>query len=149
MEASQVVANLLPFLLAYVIQFLKIGIKPIARNTLRILLPEGVELGELSVETAIELATHVYSQVSFIFSVLLSTVSALALSLSSERKVAAILAAFVLIVVSAVWVGRWGTLAVQQNSETIRRRAYEMKIAAYGTTTLMMVTTIYARFYPH
>src|SRR5207245_3421320 len=86
MDIAQILANSLPFLMAYAIQGLEAGMPSLVTNTLRVLLPEDVQIQGFPRQTAIKLAVHVYHQFSFIFSVLLSTVSALGLTLVSKKR---------------------------------------------------------------
>lgn len=146
MDIAQFVANALPFLMAYVIQFLKAGVPQIAENTLRVLLPKSFVLEGKSRGYCISLTVHVYRQLSFILSVLLSAVSALALTLTSERRVVAVVVAFLLIAVAAVWVMRWQTLSADEAQRN--RRDTEMAWASFLTTTLMLLVTLYARAAP-
>ncbi|MDQ3816402.1 MAG: hypothetical protein M3362_01775 [Acidobacteriota bacterium] len=143
MDAAQLVANALPFMMAYVIMLLKSGIPQIAESTFKLVLPEGVSIEGTARKCAVDLAVHVYRQLSFILSVLLSTVSALALTLTSQRRVLAVLVTFTLLTVIAVWVMRWQTLSA--NPQQRARRDKEMGFTSFATTTIMLLATLYAR----
>ncbi len=146
MDTAQLVANALPFLMAYVIQLLKAGVPQITENTLRVLLPKGFVVEGKSRMYCISVTVHVYRQLSFILSTLLSAVSALALTLTSERRVVAVVVVFLLIVVAAVWVLRWQTLSADEAQRD--RRDSEMAWASVLTTTIMLIVTLYARASP-
>jgi hypothetical protein len=143
MDTAQLVANALPFMMAYVIMGLKAGIPRIAASTFKLVLPEGVSIEGHSRTYAIDLAVHVYRQLSFILSTLLSTVSALALTLTSQTPVVAVLVTFSLIAVIATWIFRWQT--VSSAPEERQRRDREMGIASFIVTTVMLIATLYAR----
>lgn len=145
MDASQIVANCLPFLMAYILQFLKVQMRLLAENTLKILAGDGVEITGVPKEIAIKLALHFYKQLSFMLSVLLSTVSALALTLGSKRPLVGVLVAFSLLVLVAVWLLRWQTLGTGDAAQR-ERLDKEMSAAAYANTTLMLAATIAARW---
>jgi hypothetical protein len=143
MDMAQIVSNTLPFGLSYGIMILKRGIPQLADGALRVVLPPGVRLEGNARRYAIDLTLHVYSQLSFILSLLLSTVSALALTLISDRRVAAVLVTFLLIIMVLCWVLRWQTLGANPAQRAGRDR--EMSIASFIATTVMLFTTLYAR----
>jgi uncharacterized membrane protein len=143
MDAAQLVANALPFMMAYVIMALKSGIPQIAESTFKLVLPEGVSVEGTVRKCAIDLAVHVYRQLSFILSVLLSTVFALALTLTSQRRLLAVIVTFTLLTVVAAWVLRWQTLSSTPGQR--EQRDKEMGRASFAATTIMLIATIWAR----
>src|SRR5437879_10828530 len=97
MDIAQILANSLPFLMAYAIQGLEAGMPSLVTNTLRVLLPEAVQIQGFPRQTAIKLAVHVYHQFSFIFQALLSNQSSLVLTLVSTKWQVRHLVGFLLI----------------------------------------------------
>jgi len=146
MDIAQILANSLPFLMAYAIQGLEAGMPSLVTNTLRVFLPEDVQIQGFPRQTAIKLAVHVYHQFSFIFSVLLSTVSALGLTLVSKKREVGILVGFVLIVGTGMWIARWQPLARGLDETEGAKCDKEMRCAARCTITLMLFATLYARY---
>src|SRR5260370_4786729 len=111
MDASQILANALPMMMAYVVMWLRTGIPQLTESTVRVILPDGVRLEGHARTYAVELAIHVYRQLSFVVSLLLSTVSALALTLTSNRKIVAGIVVFLLLSTVVLWLLRWQTLS--------------------------------------
>ncbi|MGX6998137.1 hypothetical protein [Caballeronia sp. KNU42] len=145
MTANDFIAVFLPFLLSYLIQALAKGVPTIAQNTLTIILPRDTKLQGVPHDLAITLAIQVYRQVSFLVSVLLSTVSAMALTLTSTVPAIGVLAAFLLVGLVAVWFFRWQTLGANPNERESRDR--QMKFGSLTTTTIMMIATLWARWH--
>jgi len=145
MDSAQLIANSMPFLMAYLVQVLKPGIAVIARNTLKVVLPDTISLDDDMKEIAVDLAVHFYRQLSFFIAVLLSTVAALGLSMSANAPLPGFLSVFALLGVSAGWVLRWNTLAAS-TAEERRSRENEMSVASYAITTLMLLSTLTARW---
>ena len=139
MDTAQIVANALPFILAYVIIGLKHGIPQLADGALRVVLPEGVRIQGNARKHAIDLTVHIYSQLSFILSLLLSTVSALALTLISQRRVSTVIVTFLLVVLIVLWVLRWQTLGANASQRSGRDK--EMSWASIASTLLSTSST--------
>jgi hypothetical protein len=143
MTASEVVATSLPFAMAYLVQVLRPAMPRLADNTLQALLGKGERFEGAAREWAVQLAIHFYAQVTFIITVLLSTVSAMALTLTSPVPMIGVLVAFVLLTIILLWFFRWQTLASSRSER--RKRDWEMALVAPAVTTLMLMATITAR----
>lgn len=143
MDSEQLLANLLPFLMSYAIQFLK-NPKPLAENMAKALCPKDRVINGFPFDFAINLAIHFYSQVSFFLSSILSIVAALALTLSSERPLCGIVGIVVALFYSAAWFFRWQTIALIESKREIRDK--EMKIASFTITSFMLILTLIARW---
>jgi hypothetical protein len=143
MDTAQVVANSLPFVMAYLLQLLNVATPQLAENTLKLLCQGKVSLENEWRDLFIGFALHLYRQISFVSSTLLSTVSALALSLASGKPLFGVIASFVLLIELVLWLGRWQTLAVSEEQRP--RRDKEMTYASLATTTLMLMVTFLAR----
>jgi len=143
MDVAQITANALPFLMAYVVQLFSRSLHQLTDNVIKVLLPKDEVLEGYPRDFAVELAIHVHGQLNFILSILLSTVSALALTLTSKRPTIVVIAAFGLLVLIVAWIFRWQTLSVDESQR--KKRDKEMFWVSLATTTVMLVTTLYAR----
>ncbi len=145
MQISNLIATSLPFLMAYALLALEFGMRPLAENTLKTLLPEKRVLEGWPRDVAINLALHFYRQFSFIGSAFLATASALAFTIGSkDKQLTAVAVTFIVIIVAVVWVFRWQPLARAADERLHAKYDNEMKMASIGTTSIMLALSLYA-----
>lgn len=145
MTAVGVVALATPFVLSYLIQLLSSHMKNLAAGVLRLRLGPEEELSGFAKECAIDLAVSFYRYISFIVSVLLSTVSAMAYILQTSVQLLAFVAAALFIAEIIVFFFRWHPMSIQPNAGEVVKRGREMFAASVATTTIMLVLTIAAK----
>lgn len=145
MDVPLMVSSSLPFFMSYLLQFLKgqMG-RTLAENSLRVISGSKVVIDGIFKELAVNLAMHFFGQLSFVLGALLSTVSALTLTLTSKRPFLCGLVVFVLLTVLATWVLRWQTLGAEGPVQRAKLDK-EMSWASYFNTTLMLLVTVWSR----
>ena len=144
MDSAQILANALPFLMSYVLLLVRTGTRPLAENMIRVILPDSRAIDGYPREFAVTLALHFYTQLSFVFSLLLSSVAALGLTMASPRPLLSGVVVFLFLVTFAVWFGRWQTLGVGAADRT--RVDHEMTVVSWVSTSVMLSLTLWARW---
>ena len=88
LATPELIAESVPFLMAYLVQSLQSGMRRLAENTLRSMLPDDCVMDGYPREIAVDLSVQFYRQFSFIVAVLLSCVSSIVLTVTSVRPLA-------------------------------------------------------------
>jgi hypothetical protein len=141
----ELIAESLPFLMAYMVQLLEPGMRPLASNTLKAMLEDGVSVTGRPRDIAVDLALHFYKQFAFIIAMLLSTVSAIILTVIGPKPIFAVLGTVILIVAILLWVLRWQTLGAGNDLNVRVKHEMEMRWASGITTTVLLLLTLYVR----
>jgi hypothetical protein len=145
MTPVEVIAVITPFVLAYIIQWLSRHMRELANGVLRLTLKPEEEVTGFAKECAIELAVKFYGYVSFIVSILISTVSALAYVLQAKVQFLAYFIVVVFIVELLFFFLRWHPMNIPPGIEEAKKRSREMSYASVLTTTGMMIVTVAAK----
>lgn len=96
-------------------------------------------------EEAVKLATAVYVQLGFVFAVLSSSVSCIALTVRSPRPIFAAVGAFFLVTSLLLWVFKWQHLKLDDIGT---RRSFGMTVVKWSAVIVTCTVTFIARYYP-
>lgn len=113
MPAEIIVASL-PFLFAAMLQALKPGVRGYAQRAGRWVWDEEVRSDSAVLKRGVELATHVYLQLSFIFGVLIASIACFVYTIMSRVPLLAVVAGVVLLSVVPTWLFKWQGLSARE-----------------------------------
>lgn len=142
---DEFIAVSLPFGLSIVLQLLNSGVRAYAKRSARFTIPKTINVTESIENLCVDLAVHTYLHLSFIFGVIMSSVSCIAYTVLSARPLIAAIGAVALIVLIPTWLIRWQGLSASQLEG---KEGKPMKRAAWWTIVFLWLLTVYARFYP-
>lgn len=145
MKSGDLVAISLPFLMAYVLQGLRLAGDRLAGSVLDRIAEGRAQLKGEARLLCVETALVFHRQVSFFGSVLLSTVSALALAVQASEPTVAVLAAFLLLLLLGAWYARWQIFSVPDDLRVPRQK--EMNNAVWAATTVLFAATLFGRLF--
>ena len=145
MLIDEVIAVSLPFVLAAVLRLVNRGVPVYAERIGRYGTGEQVELSDPVKRIAVNLAFRTYSQLSYVFSLLASSVTCISLTILSARPALAALGAAALLCLMPFWIIRWEGLS---STELQAREGRPMRVSAWITILALWAITLYARFYP-
>jgi hypothetical protein len=142
---DQVLAVSLPFCLSIVIQLLKPGIKIYARRAARIVFPTSMSVDTTVESLCVDLAVHVYLHLSFIFGILMSSISCVGYTILSQRPIVAGAGAAVSIFLIPWWLIHWQGMPA---SDLHGKKGKPMRVWTWIAIIVLWALTIYARFFP-
>ena len=143
MNIPELGATIIPFITSYAVAILGGNTKTIAASMLKLATPGNVVVGTNLRDLAVDLATSVHAQLSFVVSVLSAIVVAACWSLTDAPRVAA-LPVLALVLVGLGWVYRWHPTAVTE--EVKAKRETEMFRASLAVITIMLIASVAARW---
>lgn len=142
-EYDEIIAIVLPFAFSAIVIIFGGLVKTFANATIVLNMPKGMSEGVKN--TAVDLASQIYVQVSFIFSTLSSCVACIAYTARSNRPVFASIAAVTMIALILIWFLKWQYLSFE---EIKGKEGIPMRIAKWLTLVATFAITMYAWYSP-
>jgi len=142
---DELIAVSLPFTLSIVTQVLRRGVRTYAQRIVKASTQEGLNLSSGVERFSVDLAVQVYSHLSFVFSLLMSSISCIGYTILSARPTLAAVGATVLVLLLPWWIIQWQGLSA---TELQGAKGKPMRAAAWTTVFLLWWVTLYAKFFP-
>lgn len=133
----------MPFLFSSLTIFFGKAVETYALNLFKLNKPQGIT--DAVRNLSIELATQVYIQLGFIFSVLSACVSCIAFTVKSPRPLFAAVGGFLLVILIPTWLLFWQSLPLKQLKG---REGKWMRWSKWSVIIISYIVTLIARYYP-
>jgi hypothetical protein len=140
---DELIAVSLPFVISIIMQVLQPGVRAYAERATLITFPKSIYLSDEYKKLCVDLAVHTYVHLSFVFSVLLSSVSCIGYTILSKKPILAAAGAVALITFIPFWLINWQGLTA---SELQGSKGRVMRRCSWGTIIVLWILTVYARF---
>ncbi len=145
MLIDEFIALSLPFVLSIVIQLLQPGIRSYASRFANLSLPDSYSATPKIQKAMVDLAVYTYAHLSFVFSILLSSISCLTYTVLSPRPIFAAVCVLILVTLIPIWLIYWQGLSAQALEQ---QQGRWMKLSAWISIIALWAITLYARAAP-
>ena len=145
MLVDDVIALSIPFALSVVIQLLQPGVRAYAGRFSQQNLPKSTKVSPAIEKAMINLAVCTYTHLSFVFSILMSSLSCLTYTVLSTRPIFAAVGVMVMITMLPIWLIYWQGLSAE---ELQQNQGKWMNVSAWLSIIVLWIITLYVRLEP-
>jgi hypothetical protein len=138
---DEIIAISLPFGFSAVLQLLQPGIRAYAERARKITWDQATARSPGVAKLAVELTVHVFEHLSYVFSLLLSCVSCIAITITSEEPLYAAVGVAFLLVLLPIWLVYWQGLTADELASTKGR---SMRVSAWIAILVQYAISIHA-----
>ena len=143
---DQAIAISSPFVFAIMLQLLNGGIPAYAKLLLNANLVRTVTItNDETKNLIIDLALLIYTHLGFVFGILTASVSCIAFTMQSQRRLLAVVGALVILSVIPYWIISLQTLTI---AEVRGKKGKVMRLINWIVILLLWAITLYARLSP-
>ena len=141
-KVDEAIAVSLPFGMSCVIQMLNLSVKEYTKRALRLTLPPERRVSAYVEQQFIDLAVYTYRHLSFIFSILMATISCMGYTILSKRPILAVVGAAGLVFIIPFYLVCFQGLT---SDDLEGRKGRPMKVCIWISIGILWVVTLYAK----